>query len=48
MVFVIVIVPEVKYLNFIAIASYINNLLQNGVFFIFSLQISLKHTKHNT
>jgi len=47
MVFVIVIVPEVKYLNFIAIAAYINNLLQNGVFFIFNLQISLKHTKLN-
>jgi len=48
MVFVIVIVPEVKYLNLFAIAAYINNLLQNGAFFIFSLQISFKDTKHNT
>jgi len=48
MVLAIVIAPEVKYLNFIAAAAYINNLLQNGAFFIFSLQISLKETKHNT
>jgi len=48
MVLVIVIAPEDKYLNFISIAAYINNLLQNGAFFIFKLQISLKDTKHYT
>jgi len=47
MVLVFVRASKVKYLNFIAIAAYINNLLQNGVFFIFNLQISLKHTKLN-